>query len=197
LALARDAGDALRALLLTGELLDAYRPVVRRRAAWRLRCSGTRAEDVEDVVAATVERLLVALGRQRDREALIPFTAVVVLHTDWAAADLRRARSRDVEVELLAPAEMPDEPGFQEPALVEQIAAIEVLLDGLGVRQRAIVLERAVVELRFDEIAARHGMRTKAVEKSATRTLAQLRAGAAEHVSRMPLVPEFVEGSTT
>jgi RNA polymerase sigma factor (sigma-70 family) len=197
LALARDAGDALRARLLAGELLDAYRPFVRRRAAARLRRSGARAEDLEDVVAAAIERLLMALARQRDHEALIPFTAVVVLHTDWAVADLRRARVHDVDVELLAPAEMPDGPGLEEPALVEQTAAIEVLLDGLSVRQRVIVLERALVELPFGEIAARHGLRTKATEKIATRALAQLRVEAIERLARKPLLPAFAEGSVT
>jgi RNA polymerase sigma factor (sigma-70 family) len=191
LALARAAGDTLRALLLTGELLDAYRPVVRRRAAWRLRRSGARAEDLEDVVAATIERLLIALARQRDHEALIPFTAVVILNTDWATADLRRARTHDLDIELLAPAEMPDEPGVQEPALVEQAAAIEALLEGLSERQRSIVLERTLVELRFGEIAARHGMSLERAEKIARRALAQLRGEAVERASRKPLLAVF------
>lgn len=178
LALARDAGDALRALVLTGELLCAYKPLMRSCAVARLRdAGGWQAEDLEDVVAATMERLFAALARRRDHDALIPFARVVVANTKWAVLELLRARG---VVELLAPSEMPEQPSVSEPALIEQVEQIRVLLEGLGARQRTIVLERALVDLPFGEIASRHAMRTKAVEKIATRALEQLRAEAVE-----------------
>lgn len=58
---------------------------------------------------------------------------------------------------------------------LEQVEGLAHALTGLNQREREIVIERAVLDLRPEQVAERHGMSRGALEAAYSRALAKLR----------------------
>lgn len=130
--------------------------------------------DLDDIAVATMMRLLVALGSER--EMTVPFRALVARSVEFEVHDFRREGARRAaHEELREPAQMPELPTEQTPAPIEQTDALHALLFVLSPRDQRIVIEREVLNLPVAVVAERHRMSGVAVRQACSRALGRLR----------------------
>lgn len=90
-----DGTGERRARALIGELLRRYDEYIRILAVRRLHTISPQATDLDDIVAAVLERLFKALRKRHDLHlGAIPFRAVVNKNTSWELIESSGAATR-------------------------------------------------------------------------------------------------------
>lgn len=175
LASARASGDVPGMLAVMEELFRPLRSSVHAQAAWALRSARVQRDDLDDIVAATITRLLVALADGHDFGET-PFRLVVAENVRFAILDFKRAQAeRSGREELRNPAEMPERPAPATPGPAEQADTLRSMLVSLSDRDRLIVIEREVIGMPVKLVATRRQMSPDAVRQACSRALARLR----------------------
>lgn len=97
---------------------------------------------------------------------------------DLAVFDFLRDRVRHRRHQQLTDPAMIPETALHDASPQEQAETLAHALAGLNQREREVVVERAVLELTPEEVAARRRMTRRAVDIAYSRALAKLRAQA-------------------
>ncbi|MHB1836918.1 MAG: RNA polymerase sigma factor [Solirubrobacteraceae bacterium] len=183
LASARASGDVSGTLAIMEELFRPLWQSVQARAALTLRSARVQRDDLDDIVAATITRLLVALADGHDFGET-PFRLVIAENVRFAVLDFKRAQAeRAGREELRSPATMPELPAAATLGPVEQADTLRSMLLSLSDRDRSIVIEREVVGVPVKLVARRHQMSPDAVRQACSRALARLRHAADSDVA--------------
>ena len=141
-------------------------------ASRRLRLQSFDREEIMEEAALRVQEAL----RRNTPSCESELRAILVMNVRRAIEDFCRAAMRRATHErLTAPAQMPQPPAPSAAVPLEEREAIGALLEPLSGRVRAVILERALLELDCREIAARHDMRHDAARKALSRAAGKVR----------------------
>lgn len=138
---------------IEAQLLGAYWASTKAIARGKLEGVNDPEHDAEDIAQVVLRRLHRALlNRQTFGK---PFFRVVLDNIDWALQDYwkapaRRDESDPADLDELLPQSRAPSP---MPSLAEQARDFKSLLDGLGERDRQIVIERLYIGRTPEEVA--------------------------------------------
>ena len=151
---------------------EEFRLYVSARSAGLLRTATLLTGDrglAEDLVQTALARTYLSWGRIRDREAVDAYTRRILV-TTYATWWRRRWRGE------VPAGQLPDRPGADPYAQVDEAAALRAALARLPRRMRAVVVLRYWDDLPVAEVAELLGCSAGTVQSQASRALAKLRA---------------------